>query len=173
MDWKALARKVATHAPLLASLLPGPAGPIVGAIVANAFDVPNTPDAVSLALTANPDAAARLREIEAAHAERLRQLQNEQLKLEADDRHSARRAAIDGGYAWGVFGFAVLIFLSVATCEAMLLLGFGDALSQGVSPEMLGRILGTLDAAMMLSLAYVFGGSADVFRARRATAARE
>lgn len=165
-EWKDLARKVAGAAPLLGSVLGGPAGGAVGTLIASAFDVPNTPDAVQLALRANPDAAERLQRLELEHAERLRELQLEQLRIEADDRHSARRAAVDGGYAYAVFAFAVLIFMCVGALEGALLLGWGDSVTAGVSPEMLGRVLGTLDACAMAAIYYIFGSSADTRRDR-------
>lgn len=85
MEWRDLAGIVGKTAPLLGSLLGGPAGGAVGAIVAAALGTGGTPDAVSQALTVNPDAAVKLAEVEASKAVQLQTLviQAEQARLVA------------------------------------------------------------------------------------------
>lgn len=74
MDWRNLAEVVGRSAPLLGSLLGGPVGGAVGAIVAAGLGVDATPDAVSKAIAVNPDAAVKLRMIEANERVRLHEL---------------------------------------------------------------------------------------------------
>lgn len=81
MEWKDVATTVAKSAPMLGGLLGGPIGAAVGAVgsmIASALGVSNTPDAVSQALTTNPDAAVKLADIE-----RQRQVDLQQLVVQA------------------------------------------------------------------------------------------
>lgn len=72
MDWLSLGTSlVKLGAPVLASVFLGPeAGPLAGALVgklADAFDVPNTPEAVQHAIAIDPDAATKVQDVEATH----------------------------------------------------------------------------------------------------------
>ena len=67
MNWKDIAADVGKSAPILGTILGGPVGAAVGTVgslIASALGVANTPDAVSQALSVNPDAAVKLAEIE-------------------------------------------------------------------------------------------------------------
>jgi hypothetical protein len=74
MDWKDIASAVGGFAPLIGTLLGGPAGGAVGGMVAAALGVDNKPDAVSQAIAVNPDAAVKLRAIEAEQRVKLQEL---------------------------------------------------------------------------------------------------
>lgn len=74
MEWKDIGDAVGKAAPILGTLIGGPAGTVMGGLVAAALGTANTPDAVSAALAADPDAAVKLRQIEADQAVQLRQL---------------------------------------------------------------------------------------------------
>lgn len=67
MDWKEVAGAVGKAAPILGTLLGGPAGLAVkvGAMVASALGTGNSPEEVSAAIATNPDALVKLREVEA------------------------------------------------------------------------------------------------------------
>ena len=86
MNWTDIAKTVGSAAPLLGTLLGGPAGAAVGAMVASALGTGATPDEVSQALTVNPDAAVKIKQIEAARQVDLQQLvvQAEQNRLAAE-----------------------------------------------------------------------------------------
>lgn len=73
MNWKDIANDVGKVAPLLGTLLGGPAGGAIGAIVAKTLGSDNDPGAV-LATLANPDAAVKLKQIEADQAVDLQKL---------------------------------------------------------------------------------------------------
>lgn len=85
MDWKDLAGAVGRHAPVLGGLLAGPGGAAVGALVASVLGTGASPDEVSQALTVSPDAAVRLKELEAK-----KQVELQSLLVQAE---SARLAA--------------------------------------------------------------------------------
>lgn len=65
MNWKDISNAVATMAPAAGAALAGPAGGAVGAAIASMLGVPADPSSVSQALKTNPEAAIKLREIEA------------------------------------------------------------------------------------------------------------
>lgn len=105
MNWSDLKPIVAKAAPILGTLVGGPAGAAAGGLIAAALGVDSTPDAVSDALFKNPDAYVKLQEIEANNKVQLQQLsvtaaqnemahENEQLSIAAKDRDSARNMAI-------------------------------------------------------------------------------
>ena len=83
MDWKALGSKVADFAPLLGGALGGPGGAAVGAIVSSVFGSKNDPAEIERAISADPEAALKLLEIEKQHAEALAKLtiENETTRL--------------------------------------------------------------------------------------------
>lgn len=64
MEWKDLTTAIGKVAPMLGTLVGGPAGTAIGGIVSAALGCANNPDAVSQALTVNPDAAVKLAQIE-------------------------------------------------------------------------------------------------------------
>jgi hypothetical protein len=74
MEWKDIAGLVGKAAPILGTLLGGPAGAAVGGLVASALGTGNTPDEVSQALAINPDAAIKLKQIEADRQVHLQEL---------------------------------------------------------------------------------------------------
>lgn len=86
MDWTSVARQVASWAPTISGVLAmtgvgAPAAAAVaqaGSLIADALGVPNTPTDVSQALATNPDAAVKLKQIEADHGERLALIASQQ-----------------------------------------------------------------------------------------------
>lgn len=74
MNWKDVTPIVGRVAPILGTLIGGPAGAALGALVSSALGVSNTPDAVHEALKVNPDAAIKLAQIEKEREVELRQL---------------------------------------------------------------------------------------------------
>jgi hypothetical protein len=104
MNWSDIGRLIGVAAPTVGTLLGGPAGAAVGALVSSALGVSNDPDAVSEALAANPDALVRIQELQTnaqvqlqqlvvtAEANRL-QAEGAQYAAEAADRDSARNLA--------------------------------------------------------------------------------
>lgn len=60
MDWKDIAGVVGKAAPLVGTLIGGPAGAAIGGLVAAALGTANTPDAISAAIATDPSAALKL-----------------------------------------------------------------------------------------------------------------
>lgn len=75
MNWSDIKSTVGAAAPILGSLLGGPAGGAVGAMIASTLGVDDNPLAVANAIQADPGAALKLKEIQdtnRAHLEGLR-----------------------------------------------------------------------------------------------------
>ena len=86
MDWKAVGTAVANAAPLLGTLLGGPAGPMLGSLIAHEFGTSSDPTAVVAAITADPNATVKLQQIAADHDVALKQMtmQMAQAELASD-----------------------------------------------------------------------------------------
>lgn len=86
LSWKDIAGVVGNAAPILGTLVGGPAGGAIGAMIASGLGCGNTPDDVKTALATNPDAAVKLAQIEKERQVELQQLvvQAEQNRLAAD-----------------------------------------------------------------------------------------
>lgn len=87
MDWKGLAARISTAAPLLGTLVGGPVGGAVGTaekMIAGALGVRETPEAIEAELLANPDAYLKLKELELNNKVELQRLvlEHERLALE-------------------------------------------------------------------------------------------
>lgn len=106
MNWSDLKGIIGTAAPILGGLVGGPAGAIVGKLVATGLGLsPDaTPDAVAGLLATNPDAYVKLQQIENDNKVQLQQLMvtseqnrlqaaNAALAAETADRASARDLA--------------------------------------------------------------------------------
>lgn len=74
MDWKDIQADVAAAAPVLGTLIGGPAGGAIGSIVASALGTSNDAAAVQQAIRTSPDAAVKLRQIEADQKVKLQEL---------------------------------------------------------------------------------------------------
>lgn len=95
MDWKDVATTIAKSAPILGTILGGPAGAAIGAassIIASALGVENTPDAVSQALQVNPDAAVKLAQIEKDRQVELQSLAMQQANAQLNAETAAIQA---------------------------------------------------------------------------------
>ena len=96
MDWKSLAARVSTAAPLLGTLIGGPAGGAAGTavkMIAGALGVRETPEAIEAELLANPDAYLKLKELELANKVELQRLALEHERL-AFEHERARLADV-------------------------------------------------------------------------------
>lgn len=88
MDWKDLKGVVATSAPVLGTLLGGPAGGAVGALIASALGVRDTPDEVASAIAVDPTIAVKLRQIE-----KDRQIELQTLLVQAESHRLTQETA--------------------------------------------------------------------------------
>jgi hypothetical protein len=158
LDWKKI---VATVAPTLATALGGPlAGVAVKTIATQILGKSDaTEQEVEAAiLGADPQTLIRLKELD---HEFKTTMVNAGIKLEeiaAADRNSARQREISTGDSWTpriLAGFVVGITIIL---EGYVML---NGLPTTVNEFVVGRILGTLDTATGMVLAYYFGSSAS------------
>ena len=89
MKWSDVKEKAAQAAPLLGTLLGGPAGASVGNLIAGALGVKSDPFAVSEALL-QPGNVAELRKWSMQHKERLERIALDTLRAELNDKANAR-----------------------------------------------------------------------------------
>jgi hypothetical protein len=90
MKWSDVGKNITKAAPMLGAAIGGPGGAAIGALIASAFGVDGSPDAVNSAIMQSPDAALKLRELELRHTEALEQLSISRLSEELKDTQSAR-----------------------------------------------------------------------------------
>lgn len=80
MDWKQIGSFLADKAPLLGTLIGGPAAPAVGAMIASVLGTGASPDAVHAALAGSPDAILKVQQLENEKHLRLQELATDQAK---------------------------------------------------------------------------------------------
>ncbi len=71
MNWSDIKSLIAESAPVLGSLLGGPAGGAVGGLIAKALGVEASADKVAAAVKSDPEALLKLRQLELAQQEKL------------------------------------------------------------------------------------------------------
>lgn len=89
MNWSSVKEAVAKVAPIAGTLLGGPAGAAVGALISSALGSENTPEAVMQAL-GNPDNIIKLKELESNERQHLQAMQLQTLQAELADVQNAR-----------------------------------------------------------------------------------
>ena len=166
ITWSSIADTVGKFAPMMGTLLGGPAGAAVGGMIASALGTSSTPDAVADALRANPEAALKLRQIESDERMKLRALSVEMAKAEMD---AAVKSAADVNksmqseaasehwptYAWRpfigfVFGFNLFVTsMTVSAVYIAVMCGnVSAAAALGSLPAMVGA-LGAVNGAAL------------------------
>lgn len=159
MDWKDIAGAVGKAAPILGTLLGGPAGGAVGGLIASALGTGNDPAEVQAAL-ANPEAALKLREVEARRQVELQALAVDMAKAElaasTADRASAREREVKTGDTLTPRTLAMLVTVGFFGVLAWLL-SYGKPNTGG---DALLVMLGALGGAWASIISYYFGSSA-------------
>lgn len=173
MDWKDVAGVVGKAAPILGGILGGPAGAAVGSLVATALGTDATPDAVSIALLGDPDAAVKLKELEVNSKVQLQQLavsaeQNRlqaasaQYAAEASDRDSARKLAAQQPKDWVRPSITVLLLLGAGGIMFFVFSGMADTLLRDATASLtIGTIVGYWFNELKQVLAFWFGTTGE------------
>lgn len=164
MELTAILKKAA---PWLAAAAAGPAGLATQAIktIADALGAPSdaAPDQLAVAIAgATPEQIKELKLAELNFKLRMQELGFKQeadlLKIAADDRDSARKAAVQGGTARGLFWMSVLLLVVCLSAEIAALF---QGIPENVNELVAGRVLGLLDAVAMMVLTFNYGSSGD------------
>jgi hypothetical protein len=139
-------------APTLATVVAGPLGGAAVTALASKFGVSDSVDAVAKAITADPAAAQKIAELELEYA-----------KLDMQDRDSARKneVALATSERTPLLNKSVTPILALVVVIAWGLIQY-HLLTHVVPNEMreiIIRVLGTLDGALVMVLSYYFGAS--------------
>ncbi|ABV74308.1 hypothetical protein BA3_0023 [Thalassomonas phage BA3] len=118
MEWSDLGKKVAEFAPLLGSVVGGPAGGAIGSVIASAFGVEDKPEAIIQAVKSDPEAAIKLRKIEMDNKAELERIKMEEAKAviadkqnaRANHKHSNMPAILSGVLSLVIVGIIYLLF---------------------------------------------------------------
>lgn len=157
MEWKDIASVVGKAAPIVGTLLGGPAGAAVGGLISAALGTANTPDAVSAELAGNPDAIVKVQELQINAKIQLQQLAvtAEQNRLADVQNARARQTSnpkdytpqfLAGGVTLGFFGALAAVMVA--------------PLSNSVH-DLLLVMIGALQSAWIAVISYYFGSSKD------------
>lgn len=157
MDWKDIAGVVGKAAPVVGTLLGGPAGAAVGGLVAAALGTDSTPDAVSAALIGNPDAIVKIQELQTNAKVQLQQLAVTAEANRLADVQSARARQIaspnDHTPQYLAAGVTIGFFSALA---AVMLVNLDSK-----THDLLLVMIGALQTAWVSVIAYYFGSSKD------------
>lgn len=165
--WDSIKNIIGKSAPLVGSLIGGPAGGAVGSLIANAIGTDNDPIAIETALSSDPNLLLKVKQLEYDYKTELQKMaieaQNVELKAEAQrlaDVQDARAKHKDSKMP------ATLTFI----LSAMVALMFGALFFEPPSSDysqVLIMITGTVMGAFGTTVAYWVGssrGSADKAR---------
>jgi hypothetical protein len=139
-------------APTLATAVAGPLGGMAVSALASKFGVSDSVESVAKAIAGDPQAAQKLQELELEYA-----------KLDAADRDSARKneQALATSEHTPLLNKSVTPILAIVVVIAWGLIQY-HLLTHVVPNEMreiIIRVLGTLDGALVMVLSYYFGAS--------------
>jgi hypothetical protein len=157
MDLGVFGKLIENVAPTIATAIGGPvAGMAVKALsTALLGHGDGSEDDIKAALaTATPDQIAAIRKVDADFKVQMKQLDIDLVKIAADDRDSARQMAV-GTHSWTPSIMSYVIVVCWAVIQYFLFTHIIDASMR----ELIARVLGTLDGALMLVLSFWFGSS--------------
>lgn len=104
MNFKSVAAKIAGAAPLLGTLVAGPAGGAAGAaikLIASSLGVKESPEAIEAELLANPDALLKIKELEFNSRKEIQKLIFQQEQARLADVADARQRQVEHEKATG------------------------------------------------------------------------
>jgi hypothetical protein len=157
-----LKQVIAAIAPTVGTALGGPFGTLAGTVLAKALGVPaDDGKSIDAAIASgDPEVLLKLKQAEMDFKARMAELGLSEEKLSFDDRASARsREVAVKDNTPRIIAYAVIVLVLVAE-GSMFFVGQ----PKGIDGVVLGRILGTLDSALMLVLGYYFGSSSSSAR---------
>lgn len=152
-DWKAIVRTVA---PGIASALGGPLAGLAVKTIGDALGIDEpTQEKIETSIRgATPDDLLKLKQADQQFAKDMRALDVDLAKIAAGDRDSARKRETETK-DWTPRILACAIVLTWGAVQWFIL---HNIIADDMR-ELVMRVLGTLDAALMLALAYYFGSS--------------
>lgn len=163
MNWTDILKSIA---PTVASAALGPLGGIAVAAIGSALgiDAP-TQDKISKALTAGqmtPEALEKIKLLELDYQNQERERGFNFAELEFKDRDSARNMAASTHALTPSVLTWIIVGLTLAA-EGMLLF---NQVPPGADPIIIGRVLGTMDSALVMVLSFWFGSNSGSGRTK-------
>lgn len=166
MEWKDIAGIVGKTAPILGTLVGGPAGAAIGGLIAAALGTANTPNAIQAAIASDPEAALKLAMYESdnkvklqamllAHADNELVARTAAIQSDVEDRKSARAREVDAKDTLTPRMLALSVTLGFFGVLGYLLV-MGKPVTGG---DALLVMLGALGGAWGSIIAYYFGSS--------------
>lgn len=170
MDWSRVKDIIGKGAPVLGTLLGGPAGAAVGALVSAALGTESTPDAVIEKLQHDPDSMVKVLEIESNQKIELQKLaiQAEQNRMVAHttelqaimaDKASARSLVTVGGDHTArnlAYIYTCMLFITLMTHFLMMV---NEVKLDPLALQVIGTLEGVLIAMVLGSKEFFFGSS--------------
>lgn len=169
MKWSDIGNIVGKAAPIVGTLLGGPAGAAVGALVADVLGVSCDPASVNAALAGNPDALVRIQELQVNARVQLQQLavtaesnrlqaEAAQYAAEAADRDSARQLAAKQPNDMIRPVLTVVVLIGSLCIVAAILLGLAtEVLKDPVAAMTAGTVIGVWLAMTKDVMGFWFG----------------
>jgi hypothetical protein len=160
MDLSKIGGLLAQVAPTVATALGGPLAGLAVKTLSEAMfghQDANESDVSAALMSATPDQLQKLKEIDASFKARMKELDIDLVKIAANDRASARNMAINTQS----FTPSVMSYVIVC-CWAVIQYFLFTHVIEASMRELIARVLGTLDGALMLVLSFWFGSSNPV-----------
>jgi hypothetical protein len=157
LDWKQI---VGTVAPTIATALGGPlAGVAVKTLATQLLGKPDATEAdvEAAVIGADPQTLLKLKEIEVEFKKFVVDSGIKLVQIDAEDRANAREREVKTGDSWTPRVLAALVVVGWLAVQWFMLHNIVDQSMR----ELVARVLGTLDSALMLVLSYYFGSSAS------------
>lgn len=169
MEWKDISSFVGKTAPILGTVLGGPAGGAIGALVANALGVENEPTAIVEAIKKDPESAIKLKQLEVQeqellhnHIKEMAQIELEYEKTRVSERQSAHNREIETSKAGDSNAIMKLLaFVGVVAFFAMVAYMLSQGLGDMTKEEsfIIGNMTGMVAAIAKDIYGYFFGSS--------------
>ena len=168
MSWKDISETVGKIAPMLGTVLGGPAGGAVGSLVASALGVSNEPDEVAKALQTDPDVALKLKELQNSneatlkkHIEAMAAIELRYEETRVDERKSSHSREIELAKAgednyiqpvlaiigvvsfFGMIGYMLSAGLNDMSQESSFIIGNMTGMAAAIAKDIYGYYFGS------------------------------
>lgn len=118
LSWSDVGKAIAGVAPILGTALGGPAGAVVGSLVASALGTSSSPDAVNAAIAADPASAAKILQVQNEHEEALVKMQTD-YQTNLDTQRSDVIQAEAKSDSWMASNWRPILMLTFTAIVAM------------------------------------------------------
>lgn len=160
MNWSDISETVGKYAPMVGTLLGGPAGAAIGSTISSVLGAENTPEAVLEVLTNAPDAASQeLRILEETNRDKYEGLLLDYEKAKMVQQAETARAEITSGSKYVAFwrptyGYvmALSFFVNVSALSAVMVLAVLNPKDSGAVLASVSTVMGPMMAIWSVGL---------------------